>query len=409
MYTFFNSRNYNVNKKNIVRSNMKEKVLIVSEFCASSGGSRNGFGGSSFCMLAAQKDYFVDYLYFSERDYDAEKELKPLCNNIYHIDIGKDLHPSPIMSLIKGVPKISVIIDSNKFKEYISNLQNYNIVICMGLSALFAIDYIRGTKRNIAFLIDCLPMYYERRIKMASSIKKLYLAFQRKSIIKMEKKYLSKYDKYVFVSDVDRNYESQLHKGSDKKMFFVNNGVFLDEVEKAKPIENMGKAIVFSGIMSYKPNEDAAFFLAKKVLPLILEENPDVKLYLVGKNPSDELKKLSNSKIIVTGLVESVFAYIKGGTVFASALMYGSGMKNKVLEAMACKTALVASPVSVEGINELINGENITIVDGAENIWAKEINRLIMDENLRNLYTDKCYQIIKSNYSWDGAFNKIVE
>ena len=93
----------------------------------------------------------------------------------------------------------------------------------------------------------------------------------------------------------------------------------------------------------------------QEVFDKVAEKCPEVTLYIVGKNPTDKLKKLviNRKNIIVTGKVDSVFSYIKSSTIYISPLRIGSGKKNKIIEAISCGTPLIASTVSMEGFEDI--------------------------------------------------------
>ena len=62
-----------------------------------------------------------------------------------------------------------------------------------------------------------------------------------------------------------------------------------------------GKIILFVGKMSAEPNIDAVTWFSKEVFPNIKKEMLDVKFYIVGRDPSDAIKKLASDSITVIG------------------------------------------------------------------------------------------------------------
>ena len=105
--------------------------------------------------------------------------------------------------------------------------------------------------------------------------------------------------------------------------------------------------------MSYHANIAMTLYLVREILPIVWATNPDVKLWIVGKDPSKELLALQKyQKILVTGRVDDIRPYLRQATLSVSPLLYGAGIQNKILEAMACGTPVVATPLAVSALTK---------------------------------------------------------
>jgi len=86
-------------------------------------------------------------------------------------------------------------------------------------------------------------------------------------------------------------------------------------------------------------------------MPLVWEKRPDVKVWIVGKDPSPRLLAYAqNPNIQVTGTVDDMRPYLKKATLSAAPISYGVGIQNKVLEAMACAAPVIASQQAVSAL-----------------------------------------------------------
>lgn len=110
--------------------------------------------------------------------------------------------------------------------------------------------------------------------------------------------------------------------------------------------------LVFTGVMNYAPNEDAALVLIREVLPILLRSRPDLTLELVGLGPSETLLRAAetNPAVTITGFVPHIQPHLEEATVYVAPIRYASGLQNKVLEAMAMEVPVVTTPVVAEGL-----------------------------------------------------------
>jgi len=141
-------------------------------------------------------------------------------------------------------------------------------------------------------------------------------------------------------------------------------------------------SMVFVGVMDYWPNVDAVTFFAKDVFPKIRKEFSDAKFFIVGKNPCEQVKKLSEIPgVKVTGFVPDVKAYLLSATLCVVPLRIARGIQNKLLEAMAMKVPVVATSAATEGIMATPE-QDLLIADDPDEM-AKKIINLIRDQKLQ--------------------------
>lgn len=125
--------------------------------------------------------------------------------------------------------------------------------------------------------------------------------------------------------------------------------------------------VVFSGKLSYHANVTAALHLVQQVMPHVWAARPETRVVLAGKDPANELVRLGQAdpRVVVTGTVADLRPYLRRATVAAALVPYGAGIQNKVLEAMACGTAVVGSPQAAAAL-DVLPGREMLVVDGAE-------------------------------------------
>jgi O-antigen biosynthesis protein len=141
--------------------------------------------------------------------------------------------------------------------------------------------------------------------------------------------------------------------------------------------------ILFVAGFDRPPNVDAAKWLVRAILPMVragTSENK-VPLWLVGSNPTDEIKQLAGEDIEVTGYVtdEQLLSFYETARVAVVPLRMGAGMKGKVIEALHYGIPLVTTPVGAQGLDGV---ELIMPVSTDQGILARQICALLHDDEL---------------------------
>jgi GT2 family glycosyltransferase len=136
--------------------------------------------------------------------------------------------------------------------------------------------------------------------------------------------------------------------------------------------------IVFVGGYNHVPNIDAVKFFAEKVMPLVRKKLTGVRFYIVGSNPTAEIKALASEDIIIVGFIEDLTSLFDKMRVSVAPLRYGAGIKGKIGSAMAVGLPVVATAIAAEGMS-LTHGENILVADGAEAL-ADALVKIYQDE-----------------------------
>jgi glycosyltransferase involved in cell wall biosynthesis len=124
-------------------------------------------------------------------------------------------------------------------------------------------------------------------------------------------------------------------------------------------------------------------------------------LVIVGAQPSSKVLKLKSDKVIVTGWVEDISEYYSRSKIFIAPVQIGTGLQNKLLEAMAMKLPCITSELANNALGATHN-EDI-LIGNNETEYTKHIVRLIEDANLQKQIAQKGYEFVKENYTWEGS------
>ena len=186
------------------------------------------------------------------------------------------------------------------------------------------------------------------------------------------------------------------------------NGVDLNYFRPAPNVERDEETIVVSGKMSYHANVTMVLFLVREIMPLVWARRPAVKLTIVGKDPPQELLAVQEQPgVRVTGTVPDIRPYLQQATISVSPIQYGAGIQNKVLEAMACKTPVIATSPAVSALAAQ-PGRDLLVADDAAS-FAQAILALLNDRLRREEVGAAGYQYVISHHDWDKIAGRLAE
>jgi len=301
-------------------------------------------------------------------------------NGVFDISYYSRKGIQPILDEFIEENEIEIIYTDAGMAGYVANSNLPKIVEPLDINYKTFLEYSRsekGFKNKIYWFLRFFVSYY------------------RETIV------YSKFDSCVVVTEKDKNYI----KKHIPNTVVIPNGVDIDYFKPMK-MDNEEYSVIFTGVMDGKKNEEAVKYFYHGIYPIIRKKCSRLKFYVVGKNPSKELLKLKNDEnIMITGFIEDVRPLIGKSSVYICPIISGSGIKNKVLEAMAMAKAVVSFPIGVEGIDAKNNKEIIITKNKEE--FADKTLELLKDYNLRCKIGINARKLIEDKYSWKICAEKI--
>jgi glycosyltransferase involved in cell wall biosynthesis len=221
-----------------------------------------------------------------------------------------------------------------------------------------------------------------------------------------ERTLLGRFDRILVTLEADKNALLDLRDGAadTKPVSVVTNGVDLDYFHPDPTVLREKYQLVFSGKMSYHANVSAAVYLVKQVMPAVWARLPEVRVEIVGKDPTPEVVRLgADPRVNVTGMVKDLRLHLQQATVSVSPIVYGAGIQNKVLEAMACKTPVVTTPAGAASLR-VTPGQDLVVGDSPDALAASIIG-LLKDAERADRIGTSGRGYVEEHHDW----NKIVE
>lgn len=195
----------------------------------------------------------------------------------------------------------------------------------------------------------------------------------------------------------------------------LTNGVDLDYFHPRESSERQPSQLVISGKMSYHANVAMVLRLVNEIMPIIWERKPEVTLVVVGKDPPRELQALTqNQSISLSGTVKDIRPYLYTSAVAVAPILYGAGIQNKVLEAMATATPVVSTPQATVALRVEAGRDLLVAEEPAA--FAEAVIGLLDDPQLRANLGQAGRNYVEKHHRWgqkaeqlEGIYLDIVQ
>jgi polysaccharide biosynthesis protein PslH len=187
------------------------------------------------------------------------------------------------------------------------------------------------------------------------------------------------------------------------------------DAEVLKPVKRVPNSlkILTLGTLHYPPNADGIRWFASEVFPLVVEQVPDAKLTIVGKNPPRDIQQFAKDtpdSVQVTGYVTDLDPYFEEAALVVVPVRAGGGMRVRILEAFARGMPLVTTTVGLEGI-DAAPGVDVLVEDTPEQ-FADAVAKLLLDEKLQRTLAENGRLLVEKKYDFRvvlGALRKVYQ
>jgi glycosyltransferase involved in cell wall biosynthesis len=232
-----------------------------------------------------------------------------------------------------------------------------------------------------------------------SPARKLYAAMTASRLAGLEGDALRAALGHAVCSERERNQLARV--APEARIAVVENGVDVRSFAKAPALPAGRARLLFVGSMNYHANVDAILFFARAVWPRLRLQHPELRLTIVGSNPSDAVLALeSEPGIEITGTVEDVRPYYREAVAAIVPLRIGGGTRLKILEAMAAGVPVVSTALGAEGL-AVSPGADILIADSREE-WLAQVAALASQGELWSRLACAGRKLVASRYDWDA-------
>jgi glycosyltransferase involved in cell wall biosynthesis len=244
-------------------------------------------------------------------------------------------------------------------------------------------------------LIDSETLQASRRVRAKSPQTWLRAAAARL----VERRAVRRFNACTTVAQADAQVVQRLAPGVP--VHVTPNGVDADYFAPLD-VPEQPETIIFTGAMSFPPNVTAVLHFYHTILPLIRAELPNVRLIVAGRNPAPSIAALASDPLVtVTGFVDDMRPWLARANLMICPMVMGSGIKNKVLEALAMARPVVATTMGVEAL-DVTSGHELAIADTAEAFAAATL-ALLRDPAARQRLGAAGRELVLRQYTWDAC------
>ena len=340
-----------------------------------------------------------------EKKKNTKLEIEKYIQNLYTIEISNLERVFNILyyTIIKGKPIQVSYYYSKKAHgkiDYLIKKSNPDWLYCQLIRSS---EYIKSYKhKKVIDYMDSFSLGLRRRKSVSKGLMSFLIQFEYNRVRKYEKNIFNYFNSHTIISNFDRKSINHL---KNKEILVVPNGIDTNYFSKKNRLKNKN-IILFVGNMSYPPNIIAAKFICEKVFPIMNNKNQDFKIMIAGSNPSKEVKNLQkiDSKIQITGFIKDIRDVYTKASIFIAPMFIGSGLQNKLLEAMSMKIPCITTGLAN---NSLKATEKEIIIANNEYEFANECLELLNNSKKRFELGKNGHNFVKKNFSWEESTDKI--
>lgn len=250
---------------------------------------------------------------------------------------------------------------------------------------------------------DSFSMNMNRRAAGSGGLLKVLFRREANAVQRYERRVFDTFDRHIIIAEPDRD---EIDHPDRDRIRIVPNGVdfswFRPDQQSTRRFD-----ILFTGNMGYPPNIEGACWLAREILPEVRKSIPGATLLLAGANPTAQVKRLEGNGIKVTGWLDDIRDAYNSARVFVAPMRSGSGLQNKLLEAMAMGLPCVTTPLANASL-QAEPGRQILEEETADGI-ARSIIQLLQTPTLASELADAGHAFVLNSYNWDRIMETFMQ
>jgi len=308
-----------------------------------------------------------------------------------------------LMSFFSSVPLQVAFYRSGRMAQAIEEETASHDLVHIHMIRMAQYFLLKNEVPRLLDLTDANSLYIKRFLESTRNLfLKIFLKVELNRIIDYERKILD-FDASMVCSRVDKSV--LLERVPTANIVVVNNSVEIKKGHDGTKIEFDPMRIVCVGNLAYPPNADSVIYFAEEIFPIVRRLLKGAKAYMVGQNPPRRIRKLVARDFIVTGFVPDIVPEYMKSCVAVAPLRFGAGVAYKIIEPMSLGVPVVASSLSVQGL-EAKDRRDLLMANNSEE-FAKAIVEIMTNPALRKSLSEHAKRFIRSKYGYEKIANEV--
>jgi sugar transferase (PEP-CTERM/EpsH1 system associated) len=336
---------------------------------------------------------------------DALNELHKLTPHVEIIRLNRiKILFNLFMGLFDKKPyQVKYFYQRSAYRKILRAIKQFNPdhIYCQLIRTSEYVKHLHEYRKTIDYM-DALSSGQRRRMDNAPVWFKPLVREEAKRLTAYENLIFDYFDHHTIISEQDRQL---IYHEKRNRIAIIPNGVNHEYFQPQKT--ELKYELIFTGNMSYPPNVDCAQRLAHEIMPLVTKRFPSIKLVLAGANPTRAVNELANPNIEVSGWLDDIRTAYNSASIFVAPMRIGSGLQNKLLEAMSMNLPCVSTPLAARPM-EAIPNEHLLVGDSNEEI-ALHIITLLEQKEYSKKIAAQGRQFVLDKFNWDKSVQSLNE
>lgn len=354
--------------------------------------------------LAKKHEIYLICLTDQRVSTENKAAVAPFCKEIHVFDLFKPvIYLNTFFQLFTDKPFQVGYFFQRRIHKRILNLTERiqpNHIYCQLIRTAEYVKNIQHIPKTIDYM-DSLGKGMFRRAAISHGLRKYLFQTEGNRLTAYENRIFDYFENHTIISEQDRK---QIQHPSNNSITIVENGIssdFLDYQNSIQPDFDL----VFVGNLSYAPNVECAVTLAEQIIPALNKANRHYTLLLSGTDPNPRVKQLQNDQVVITGWVDDIRTSYCRARVFVAPLFIGTGLQNKLLEALALGIPCITTSLANNALGAT-NGESILLADTIDE-FVSAIHELIQDPEMAERLGREGKKFVSEKFNWQTSTSKL--
>jgi glycosyltransferase involved in cell wall biosynthesis len=373
-------------------------------------------------LAAHGHEVTVATVWSNAEEWQDIQKLKEAGFHVLAVPLGKSqILQNLLGAALTGKPLQASYCSTPTLRSLLADILNSNSTAHKTAFDVVHVEHLRGAQYGLFIQdlhmdhplpmvwdsVDCIShLFRQAATSSRSQLGRIMAKFELGSTRRYESELVNRFDQVTVTSVTDKNaletlgaaHESNGHR--PPPISVLPNGVDLNYFD-FKTDGRDPATILLSGKMSYHANVTAAFYLLEEIMPRIWQKQPEAKAVIAGKDPPAALLQWGEKhpNVEVTGTVPDLRPYLHAATVSVSPVVYGAGIQNKVLEAMACGTPVITSMQAASAL-QAQEGKHLLVADCTDD-FVHHLLQVLPNRTLQRSLSLDGRRYVEQFHNWD--------